>query len=65
MGSNSLKDYLKRYESNTEEEKKKNKKKKQKKKSQPQATGLFVDEDPTWQKHIYLREENNDYSSSI
>ncbi|KAG5009197.1 hypothetical protein GLYMA_07G070900v4 [Glycine max] len=64
MGSNSLKDYLKRYESNTEEEKKKNKKKKQKKKSQPQATGLLVvDEDPTWQKPIDLGEENNDNSS--
>ncbi|RDX83940.1 BUD13-like protein, partial [Mucuna pruriens] len=64
MGSNSLKDYLKRYESNTEEEKKKNKKKKQKKKSQPQATGLLVvDEDPTWQKPVDLGEENDDNSS--
>ena len=36
MGSNSLKDYLKRYESNTKVEKKK--KKKQKKRSQPQTT---------------------------
>ncbi|KAK7389958.1 hypothetical protein VNO78_25255 [Psophocarpus tetragonolobus] len=64
MGSNSLKDYLKRYESNTEEEKKKNKKKKQKKRSQPQAAGLLVvDEDPTWQKPIDLGEENNDNSS--
>ncbi|TKY63921.1 BUD13-like protein [Spatholobus suberectus] len=64
MGSSSLKDYLKRYESNTEEEKKKNKKKKQKKKSQPQATGLLVvDEDPTWQKPVDLGEENSDNSS--
>lgn len=64
MGSNSLKDYLKRYESNTEEEKKKNKKKKQKKKSQPPATGLLVvDEDPAWQKPIDLAEEGNDKSS--
>lgn len=63
MGSNSLKDYLKRYESNTEEEKKK-KKKKQKKKSQPQATGLLVvDEDPTWQKPVDLGEENDENSS--
>ncbi|KAL9303967.1 hypothetical protein ACSQ67_021230 [Phaseolus vulgaris] len=63
MGSNSLKDYLKRYESNTVEEKKKTKKK-QKKKSQPQTTGLLVvDEDPTWQKPIDLEEENNDNSS--
>ncbi|XP_061373531.1 uncharacterized protein LOC133315874 [Gastrolobium bilobum] len=64
MGSNSLKDYLKRYESNTEEEKKNKKKRKQKKKSQPQATGLLVvDEDPTWQKPIDLGEENDDNSS--
>ncbi|XP_014516693.1 BUD13 homolog [Vigna radiata var. radiata] len=63
MGSSSLKDYLKRYESNTEEEKKK-KKKKQKKKSQPQTTGLLVvDEDPMWQKPVDLGEENNDNSS--
>ncbi|KAK7292676.1 hypothetical protein RJT34_15527 [Clitoria ternatea] len=64
MGSSSLKDYLKRYESNTEEERKNKKKKKQRKKSQPQATGLLVvDEDPTWQKPIDLGEENNDNSS--
>lgn len=63
MGSNSLKDYLKRYESNPEEEKKK-KKKKTKKKSLPQATGLLVvDEDPAWQKPIDLGEENDDNSS--
>ncbi|XP_027336436.1 BUD13 homolog isoform X2 [Abrus precatorius] len=63
MGSKSLKDYLKRYESNTEEEKK-NKKKKQKKKNQPPATGLLVlDQDPTWQKPLDLREENDDNSS--
>lgn len=65
MGSNSLKDYLKRYESNTEEEKKSKKKKKLKKKTQPpQATGLLVvDEDPAWQKPIDLVEENDDNSS--
>ncbi|OIW17303.1 hypothetical protein TanjilG_22415 [Lupinus angustifolius] len=63
MGSNSLKDYLKRYESNAEEEKK-SKKKKSKKKTQPQATGLLVvDEDPTWQKPIDLGEEKDDNSS--
>lgn len=65
MGSNSLKDYLKRYESNTEEEKKNTKKKKQKKKkSQPQTTGiLVVDEDPVWQKPVDLGEENDENSS--
>lgn len=58
MGSNSLKDYLKRYESNPEEDKKK---KKRKKKTLPQATGLLVvDEDPAWQKPIDLAEENDD-----
>ena len=64
MGSNSLKDYLKRYESNTKVEKKK--KKKQKKRSQPQTTGLLVvDEDPMWQKPVELAEENNDNSSGV
>ncbi|CAK8560820.1 unnamed protein product [Lathyrus sativus] len=58
MGSNSLKDYLKRYESKPEEDKKK---KKRKKKTLPQATGLLVvDEDPAWQKPIDLAEENDD-----
>ena len=64
MGSNSLKDYLKRYQSNTEEEKKSKKKKKQKQKTQPQSNGLLVvDEDPTWQKPIDLGEEKDDNSS--
>jgi len=36
MKSNSVKDYLKRYESNTEEEKKKKKKKKKKQKKKSQ-----------------------------
>ncbi|KAI4352821.1 hypothetical protein L6164_007037 [Bauhinia variegata] len=65
MGSNSLKEYLKRYESNTEEDKKK-KKKKQKKKTQPQATAtglLVVDEDPMWQKPVDLGEEEGDNPS--
>ncbi|CAI8607288.1 unnamed protein product [Vicia faba] len=58
MGSNSLKDYLKRYESNPEEDKKK---KKRKKKTLPQATGLLVvDEDPAWQKPIDLVEEDDE-----
>ncbi|KAK7259263.1 hypothetical protein RIF29_24865 [Crotalaria pallida] len=63
MGSNSLKDYLKRYESNTEGQKK-TKKKKLKKQSQPQATGLLVvDEDPAWQKPVDLGEEDDGNSS--
>jgi len=55
MGSNSLKDYLKRYESNTEVEKKK--KKKQKKRSQPQTTrGVKTGQpDPFWPGPILAR----------
>ncbi|MED6145973.1 hypothetical protein PIB30_030192 [Stylosanthes scabra] len=64
MKSNSLKDYLKRYQSNPEEEKKSKKKKKQKQKSQPQPSGLLVvDEDPSWQKPVDLGEENDEKSS--
>ncbi|XP_015947022.1 uncharacterized protein LOC107471973 [Arachis duranensis] len=64
MQSNSLKDYLKRYQSNTEDEKKSKKKKKQKQKSQPKPSGLLVvDEDPTWQKPVDLGEENDEKSS--
>ncbi|KAF7826963.1 BUD13-like protein [Senna tora] len=64
MGSNSLKEYLKRYESNNEEERTNTKKKQKKKKTQPQATGLLVvDEDPVWQKPVDLAEENDDNSS--
>lgn len=59
MGSNSLKDYLKKYVSNPEDDKKN--KKKKKRKTQPQPTGLLVvDEDPTWQKPVDLEEENDD-----
>lgn len=60
--SKSLKDYLKRYETNNEEEKKKKKKKKQK--AKPDATGvLVVDEDPVWQKPVVLEEENDNDSA--
>ncbi|XP_057968014.1 uncharacterized protein LOC131157697 [Malania oleifera] len=58
--SASLKEYLKRYESNNEEE---NKKKKKKKRSKPDAKGvLVVDEDPVWQKPVKLGEESGDDS---
>ncbi|CAJ2647157.1 unnamed protein product [Trifolium pratense] len=61
MGSNSLKDYLKKYVSNPEEDKKK---KKKKRKTLPQASGLLVvDEDPAWQKPVDLGEENVENSS--
>ena len=57
-GSNSLKEYLKRYGINDEEDKKKKKKKKVQ--SKPDATGLLVvDEDPVWQKTVNLEEENS------
>lgn len=59
-GPKSLKDYLKRYESNAEEEQKK-KKRKKKFESKPDARGvLVVDEDPVWQKPVNLEEENDD-----
>ncbi|KAL5551228.1 hypothetical protein UlMin_001404 [Ulmus minor] len=61
-GSKSLKEYLKRYESNDGEEKKKMKKKKQKPK--PDAKGvLVVDEDPVWQKPVNIEEENENDSA--
>ena len=57
-GSNSLKEYLKRYGINDEEDKKKKKKKKVQ--SKPDATSLLVvDEDPVWQKTVNLEEENS------
>ncbi|KAG7955705.1 hypothetical protein I3843_11G086500 [Carya illinoinensis] len=63
-GSKSLKEYLKRYESNDEEEKKKKKKKKKVVQSKPDVKGvLVVDEDPVWQKPVNLEEENNDDSA--
>ena len=59
-GSNSLKEYLKRYGINDEEDKKKKKKKKKKVQSKPDATSLLVvDEDPVWQKTVNLEEENS------
>ena len=61
-GSNSLKEYLKRYGINDEEDKKKKKKKKVQ--SKPDATGLLVvDEDPVWQKTVNLEEENSGNSA--
>ncbi|XP_065879095.1 uncharacterized protein [Euphorbia lathyris] len=60
QGTNSLKEYLKRYESNNEEEKKK----KRKKKVKPHGPGvLVVDEDPVWQKPVKLDEEEEDDSA--
>ncbi|KAL2901566.1 BUD13-like protein [Bienertia sinuspersici] len=59
--SSSLKEYLKKYESNVTEEEKKKKKKKKKAKPTSLASGvLVVDEDPVWQKPVNLDEEEND-----
>lgn len=60
-GSNSLKEYLKRYENNVEEEEKKKKKKKKKVKTKPDMNGvLVVDEDPVWQKPVQVQEDDDE-----
>lgn len=52
--STSLKEYLKKYETNAPEEKKK-----KRKKTKAVASGvLVVDEDPVWQKPINLEKED-------
>lgn len=57
----SLKEYLKRYESNNTEEEKK--KRKRKKKPRTDAAGvLIVDEDPVWQKPVKIDEEEENES---
>ncbi|GAB2213479.1 hypothetical protein Drorol1_Dr00021525 [Drosera rotundifolia] len=64
MSSTSLKDYLKRYESNGGEEGSKKRKKKKVKKSKVDANGvLVVDEDPVWQKPVKLEDEEDDNDS--
>jgi pre-mRNA-splicing factor CWC26 len=63
-GNQSLKDYLKKYESSDVVEKKK-KKKKQKKPSKPEPRGvLVVDEDPVWQKQVDPEEDENEDDSA-
>ncbi|GJY65631.1 transport protein Sec24-like protein [Tanacetum coccineum] len=57
-GSNSLKEYLKRYETNADEEKKKKKKKKTKTKIDMNGV-LLVDEDHVWQKPVQVEEEDD------
>lgn len=57
-GVQSMKDYLKKYESSDVIDKKKKKKKKP---SKPEPKGvLVVDEDPVWQKQIDPEEEENE-----
>ncbi|GAB2265037.1 hypothetical protein Dimus_000104 [Dionaea muscipula] len=59
--STSLKEYLKRYESNAIEDE--SKKKRKKKKPKVDANGVVVvDEDPVWQKPIKLNDEEDDDS---
>ncbi|CAI9757902.1 unnamed protein product [Fraxinus pennsylvanica] len=59
MATSSLKEYLKKYTSNSEEEMKK-KKKKKKRGPKPAATGvIIVDEDPVWQKPVDLEKEED------
>lgn len=57
----SMKEYLKRYQPDTEDPSKKKKKKKKKaEKPKPSAMGvLVVDEDPVWQKPVQLEEESD------
>ncbi|KAJ4951277.1 hypothetical protein NE237_028109 [Protea cynaroides] len=63
--STSMKEYLKRYQSNNEDEKKKKKKKnKDKPKGSSMGGILVVDGDPTWQKPVNLDEEENDDDSA-
>ncbi|XVE89730.1 hypothetical protein DITRI_Ditri20bG0019300 [Diplodiscus trichospermus] len=56
--ASSLKEYLKRYETNEDEEQKK--KRKKKKKPKPESSGvLVVDEDPVWQKPVKIEEDED------
>lgn len=72
--ANSLKEYLKRYESNIEEETKTKKKKKKKTRegatreggSHPRAACvLVVDQDPVWQKTVKIVEEEEDSAGKL
>uniref|UniRef100_A0A1J3HTF0 BUD13-like protein n=1 Tax=Noccaea caerulescens TaxID=107243 RepID=A0A1J3HTF0_NOCCA len=58
-GVQSMKDYLKKYESSDVIDKKKKKKKKKPTKPEPKGV-LVVDEDPVWQKQIDPEEEENE-----
>ncbi|XP_076900577.1 uncharacterized protein LOC143554772 isoform X1 [Bidens hawaiensis] len=59
-GSNSLKEYLKRYQSNEDEDKKKKKKKKTKTNTKPGMSGvIIIDEEPVWQKPVQIEEEDD------
>ncbi|KAL3341300.1 hypothetical protein AABB24_025714 [Solanum stoloniferum] len=58
--STSLKEYLKKYESNTNEEGKKKQKKKKKVKPNDVKGVIVVDEDPVWQKPVKIEDEEDE-----
>ncbi|KAM3306238.1 BUD13 isoform X1 [Capsicum chacoense] len=59
--STSLKEYLKKYESNNNEEEKKKQKKKKKVKPNVKSVGVVVvDEDPVWQKPVKIEDEEDE-----
>lgn len=58
--STSLKEYLKKYESNTNEEGKKKQKKKKKVKPNDVKGVVVVDEDPVWQKPVKIEDEEDE-----
>lgn len=62
--ASSLKEYLKKYQSDGADDQTKKKKKKKKKEKQPKANlagaGVLVfDEDPVWQKPVVIEEEES------
>ncbi|PHU19498.1 hypothetical protein BC332_10649 [Capsicum chinense] len=59
--STSLKEYLKKYESNNSEEEKKKQKKKKKVKPNVKSVGVVVvDKDPVWQKPVKIEDEEDE-----
>nr|XP_043634945.1 BUD13 homolog [Erigeron canadensis] len=58
-GSNSLKEYLKRYESNVDEEKKK-KKKRKKTETKSDVNNVLIVDEPVWQKPVQVEVEDDE-----
>ena len=63
--STSLKEYLKKYESNTNEEGKKKQKKKKKVKPNDVKGVVVVDEDPVWQKPVKIEDEEDESAGNV
>lgn len=64
--STSLKEYLKKYESNNNEEEKKKQKKKKKVKPNVKSVGVVVvDEDPVWQKPVKIEDEEDESAGNV